>query len=173
MSESGNIEKPMTEPTPPAKFEKGDRVRMTDVTLRDKKKIKMGPRILHSVGWPNDFEVEDVFEREKEGLCISLTSCCFWMRNSKGKFICGGHPVSCFEKVVDPASKREESEPLREGDRRASITVPYLGELMGYEYRTDEHGHKKAIFRVGGQKCVAEGGLADLINSVIEKHGIG
>jgi hypothetical protein len=148
----------------PEHFEPGDIVRMSQETLRDPELSKMSPRVILTIGLPNEFQVVKVFELESV-VCLTLDPCCYRRVDRNGKRQCTGHPAVLFERVAHEHIRQP-------GDKIASITVPFLGELMGYEYQPDGHGNSKAIFRVGGKEMKAEGGLAELLNKVIQNHGI-
>lgn len=122
-------------PVPKEILKAGDLVRMTPATLKNPKKAIMSPRVLVAHGWPNEFRVRETFDRTAEGPCIELEECCLKRLNEEGNYWCGGHPMGLFEKVTagEPAERE-----FRPGDSRASIVVPWLGELAGYEYRADE-----------------------------------
>jgi hypothetical protein len=152
-------------PVPAETLKAGDVVRMTQDTLKNARWMKTSPRILALNGWPNEFHVRETFERADEGPCVELDECCLRRRDAKGDFSCGGHPMGLFEKSDVKEPERE----FRPGDSRASIVVPFLGELAGYEYRADE---KKAIFRIGGQPMEVQGGFADFLNDFVKKNGV-
>lgn len=151
-------------PVPKEVLKSGDVVRMTPEALKNPRWKNTSPRIMIAHGWPNEFHVEEAFEHKDEGPCLEFSECCLKRKESDGKYSCGGHPMGLFERERF-ASGRD----FKPGDAKASVTVPFLGELVGYEYRADE---KKAVFRVGGQEMEAVGGLAELLNDVIKKHGV-
>lgn len=151
-------------PLPKEVLKAGEVIRMTPDAVVGSRWAKTSPRILIAGGWPNEFRVRETFDRADEGPCVELEECCLRRRDPSGDFSCGGHPMGLFEKTGAQAGRE-----FGPGDSRASVTVPFLGELVGYEYRADE---KKAVFRVGGQEMEAVGSLAELLNDVIKKHGV-
>lgn len=151
-------------PVPKEVLKSGDLVRMTPEAVKSQRWATSSPRILISSGWPNEFSVREAFDHKDEGPCVELDECCLKRFNPDGDYACGGHPMGLFEKV-----DRSPNRPFQPGDARASVTVPFLGELVGYEYRADE---KKAVFRIGGQEMEAVGNFAEILNDVIKKHGV-
>ena len=164
---SGNVKvPPEVYPAPKERIEAGDVVSMTPEAL---KTVTPGtsPKVLVDLGWPNEFMVERVFDHHVHGPCVQLQECCLRRKDLKDKknpFACSGHPMGFFTRLR--GSPEESFEP---GDARASVTVPFLGELLGYNYRAKD---KKATFRVGGQEMEAEGAFAELLNSIVKKHGV-
>jgi len=163
----GNVKVPQkAAPEKKGEIQAGDVVAMTPEAL---KSIKCSPRVLIESGWPNEFYVERVFDDRDHGLCLQLQECCFRRRDLKEKkkpYSCGGHPIGLFERLDSSQGEERVFEP---GDARASVTIPFIGELIGYTYRAKD---KKAVFRVGGQEMEAEGALAEHLNNIIKKHGV-
>lgn len=110
-----------------------DLVALTLEALKSKQLKGMMPRKLHDlVDWPNEFVVMATFQDEDEGLCLTLFPCCFFLRNRKdGKPHCAGHPAQYFEKIGS-------TEP-EEGERHASVSLPFLGEILRADYKGGKH----------------------------------
>jgi len=151
-------------PVPKEALKGGDVVRLTPEALKNERWFVTSPRVMIRNGWPNEFHVREEFVHKDEGPCLELDECCLKRFNEEGDYACGGHPMGIFEKV-----DRAPDRPFQPGDARASVTVPFLGELVGYEYRADE---KRGVFRIGGQEMEVIGSFAELLNNVVKKHGV-
>jgi hypothetical protein len=144
-------------------FESGDIIRLkASVVTNDE--VKMAPIDLFRIGHPNEFLVVAAFDGGKFGPCVTLRQCCFLFENhSTGITTCKGHPAIYFEKMRKDRAKQK-------GDRLASVKIPWVGEVAGFEYEEDEE-NPKAKFRIMGKECELEGAPAKFFKSMVEGYG--
>ena len=97
-------------------------------------------------------------------LMLAQVQCCFLFENhSTGITTCKGHPAIYFEKMRKDRAKQK-------GDRLASVKIPWVGEVAGFEYEEDEE-NPKAKFRIMGKECELEGAPAKFFKSMVEGYG--
>jgi hypothetical protein len=168
-------------------FRPGDFISITHEALKMGAIKDMGPRLLHADGWENRFEVVHVHHTEQNGECVTLFPCCFFLRNWKTKgFRCKAHPVIYFELAepraedVSPEPKEAtaegEEKPASEGVRgkkgkSSSLTIPFLGELVGFDY-DDDHENPRLTARFIGKSAVFTGEFARMMKTVIEAQKV-
>lgn len=171
MSGNGNIREDRPKAQPVEEFHEGDLVRLTEASLRDKRKgiVFSSPRRLISVGWPNVFQVMKVVEFEEEGLCLSLSACCYNMIDRSGERLCTAHPARLFQKL-DLRSELEAVRPRQKGDKSAVLVTPF-GELFAAEYREDPENPHFHV-RLASLPIDLEGGLAKWVKDLFTENGI-
>lgn len=169
MSKNGNGNVQREEPArkkPKEIFKPGDIVRLTPDAMKNGPSL-MAPKRLYSVGWPNEFQVIDVFEME-DGPYITLNACCRnLIRHATGAWVCTGHPAKWFEKTKPEAAAR----PRKKGDRSTSITVPFMGELGAIDYLEDEED-PGLVLRILGQQTVMKGSVAKAVAQFAKDNGL-
>lgn len=147
---------------PPQKFEEGDVVALTQAALRIGRLELMTPRLLHHIGHPNEFVVLDAFDTGDDGPCLSLWPCCYRFADRKtGKRRCQGHPAVYFEKVRALRTPKK-------GDKSSSLVLPFLGEILGFEYEEDEQ-NPKFNANLFGLKGAASGYFAKVLKGLAEE----
>jgi hypothetical protein len=163
---NGNVEpSPEAEQYSGEKLVEGDVVGLSPAALRTDRLRKMTPRILHKIGHPNEFIVLDTFENESDGACVVLWPCCFRFVNRKtGRELCQGHSVDYFEKLGSLRTPKK-------GDKSSSLVLPFLGEVLGFDFQEDE-ATPKLNANVFGMKGEASGTWAKLIKKLAEDANI-
>jgi hypothetical protein len=147
--------------TAPDKFEEGDVVGLTQAALRIGRLELMTPRLLHHIGHPNEFIVLDAFESGEDGLCLSLWPCCYRFLDRKtGKKRCQGHPAVYFERVGSLRMPQK-------GDKSSSLILPFLGEVLGFDYQEDE-SNPALQANILGMKGQANGHFAKMLKKLAE-----
>jgi hypothetical protein len=145
-------------------FIAGDVVRVKEAVLAAGR-VEMSPVSLVGVGWANEFTVLSTFSTKDGVPCVMLKPCCMFLKNpATGEILCKGHPAEHFQKL-----RRERGR--QRGDKAASIAVPWVGEVAGFEYEEDEE-HPKAAFRVMGKEVRLEGAAAKFMKGVLDGYGI-
>lgn len=182
MSQEGNAH----QEAPPQEdvIRPGDFVYLTPLALRKAPRF-MGPLKLYSIGWPNEFQVVDVYEQGGV-LFLAIGGCCrnLLLSRKTGTWLCGGHEAKWFRKMKvegekpakpekEPASSVPPPPPLRErkpGDRITSVEVPILGEIGALEFLEDDH-NPQFIVRSGQQRVVVNGKVAVEIAKIVQANG--
>lgn len=145
-------------------FSPGDVVRLK-VSALTNDDLELKALDLYKIGHPNEFVVAETFEQPRRGLCVALRECCYLFENhATGIKTCKGHDAIYFEKMG-------KERPKKKGDRIATVTIPWIGELVGFEYQDDEQ-NPKADFRVAGKKISLEGAPAKLFRDIINGYGL-
>ncbi len=124
----------------------GDIVRLTSEALIDPTADPMKPtRLFKNEGWPNEFLVYDVFQKDGYTF-LRLDPCCGWMRDleDRTKLSCEGHPAQFFERSGDRLEEPEE-----ETKRRYSGA-----QLNGEDILGLEHDGKAVVLRYMGQSPI-------------------
>ena len=126
---------------------------------------QMTPRVLCSIGHPNEFIVLDVFETDSDGVCLALWPCCHRFKKA-GKKICPGHPAVYFEKTGALRTPKK-------GDKSSSLVLPFLGEVLGFDYEEGAEGEEggeapKMTANIFGLKSGASGYWAKLLKKLAE-----
>lgn len=143
-------------------FKGGDVVRITDEVLADPD-LELSPAELVRIGWPNEFEVADVFTLKGKP-CLTLKPCCYFLEKPRGRTRCKGHDAQFFEKV-----RRERI--ARKGDRSAAVSIPWMGEVAGFRYDDDEES-PVARFHLMGREVKVEGAPAKHLKTLLESYGV-
>lgn len=104
------------------------------IGVRPDVKVKMTPRALNAIGWPNRFRVILLFENEGKPHAL-LHPCCHVMTKptqAGGRVDrCGGHPLEYFEKILEPRTQAQR-EGL--GEKGIRVTMPWLGEIVNLDF---------------------------------------
>jgi hypothetical protein len=148
-------------------FEEGDVVALTPSALRIGRIQGMTPRLLYTIGQPNEFMVLHVFETEADGLCLALFPCClrFVDRDRNGQVRCKGHPAVYFEKV----DKRRIP---KKGDKSSSVHLPFLPfEVAGLHYEEDEENPRLTL-NLFGKRVDTTGPLSKFLKKLAEENKI-
>jgi hypothetical protein len=163
---NGNVTPPEDVPQKaPEKFEEGDVVGLTQAALRIGRLELMTPRLLRQIGHPNEFIVLDAFKSDEDGVCLTLWPCCFrFVDHKTGKKRCQGHPSVYFEKTGSLRMPKQ-------GDKSSSLILPFLGEVLGFDYQEDE-SNPEIQANVFGMKGSASGYFAKMLKKLAEESKI-
>lgn len=148
-------------------FEEGDVVALTEDALRIGRIQGMTPRLLYSIGHPNEFMVMHVFENKQDGLCLTLFPCCFQFvdRERKNQERCKGHPAFYFEKINKVRIPKK-------GDKASSIHLPFLPfEVAGLHYEEDEDNPRLTL-NLFGKKIETTGPLGKFLKKLAEDNKV-
>lgn len=157
----------------------GDYVYLTPQAIRKAPRF-MGPIKMYSIGWPNEFQVVDVFE-EGGITWLVISGCCrnLVVNRKSGAWLCGAHEAKWFRKFTVPEPKpaepeKKEPDPSprerKPGDRITSVEVPVLGEIGAIEYLDDEH-NPKFVIRAAKQRFVLNGKAGVEIAKILQANG--
>lgn len=162
---SGNVPAGDHEPEIVEVLSRGDLVRIKQRSLMNDD-LLLSPKDLYSIGHPNAFLVLESFEDPQRGVCIALRECCFVLEDHKnGKKLCKGHEALYFEKMGQERAAQK-------GDRKASIKIPWLGEVLGYDYQDDEASPSLRVRMAGADPIVLEGMAAQMVKKMLDGSGI-
>lgn len=163
---NGNIE-PDEQVTEPQAFEPGDVVALTASALRITRISGMTPRLMYSIGHPNQFIVFDTEDDPEDGICLIL-ECCrgrYVNRSRNGQWKCKSHPGIYFEKI-------DRIRLPKKGDKSSSVSLPFVGQLAGVHWEQDEDNPRLTLELPFGQKLEALGPLAQMFKKIAENNGI-
>lgn len=148
-------------------FEEGDIVALTQSALRIGRIQGMTPRLLYTIGHPNEFMVMHTFESPADGLCLTLFPCCtrFVDRERNSQPRCKGHPAMYFEKV-------DKGRIPRKGDKSSSVHIPFLPfEVAGVHYQEDDENPSLTL-NLFGKHLQTTGPLSKFLKKLAEDNKI-
>lgn len=148
-------------------FEEGDIVALTQSALRIGRIQGMTPRLLYTIGHPNEFMVMHAFENQADGLCVTLFPCCFRFldRDRNNQPRCKGHPAVYFEKINKVRIPKK-------GDKSSSIHLPFLPfEVAGLHYEEDEDNPRLTL-NLFGKKIDTMGPLSNFLKKLAEDNKV-
>lgn len=158
-------------------FKEGDHVALTNSALKSGPRM-MGPLKFYSIGWPNCFDVTAVKDDSRGGQILWIDQCCkkLLMNRKHNAILCHGHDAKWFRmalpsEIPDHESKPEESRPRNPGDRAASISLPFLGEVSSLKYFHDEV-EPRIVLNVAGKELEFKGKLARDIHEIAKDNGV-
>jgi hypothetical protein len=166
---NGNIRGGPDRPTSaPQHFQQYDVVALTSAALRMGRLATMGPRVMYGMGWPNEFLVVRTFENESDGPCITLLPCCNNLlvdhRNPDAKRCRDGHPAIYFTKI-------DVLRPPQKGDKSSRVVLPWLGEILSFDYKEGEE-NPEFTARFLGKGGSVMGAWAKLLKRIAEANNL-
>jgi hypothetical protein len=180
MSDSEKVEPKVSgeeksEPAQPEKdvkalaVEVGDFVRITPEALVDEETKDMTPIRLFKFGWPNKFQVVDVFIDAKSGHVLRLDPCCGWIVDPKHHKtpVCQAHPSMYFEKL----SQEHASAPADRDDRYMGVNIAGH-DLLSVEYINGEQEPKLLVKMVGQRPLTLSGEAARALSRLLRSRGV-
>lgn len=150
--------------------EAGDFVRITPEALVDEETQDMTPiRLFKLIGWPNKFQVVDVFIDAKHGQVLRLDPCCAWILDPEHhkKTACQAHPSIYFEKFPQGQAS---SSPDKE-DRYMGINIAGH-DLLSVEYINGEREPKLMVKMVGQRPFMLSGEAARALSRLLRARGV-
>jgi hypothetical protein len=147
----------------------GDFVRITPEALVDEETKEMTPIRLFRFGWPNKFQVVDVFIDAKHGQVLRLDPCCAWILDSEHhkKPVCQAHPSIYFEKITQ---EQASGAPDRE-DRYMGINIAG-NDLLSVEYINGEREPRLLVKMVGQRPLMLSGEAARAMSRLLRARGV-